>query len=148
MTIAPFIGVPEKIYVEATLSVYELNDTRLLKEVFIWAYERSAERYTAVRQSLGEPDPLRLRYRDSLKAVVSDVLNNTLSRADAFAFVKEWSESQIDPADAAEFQEMVEEELLSLHEGNFARYAVRPSVFEAWFTNWSSIKSFPQKPNL
>jgi hypothetical protein len=59
-----------------------------------------------------------------------------MKRADAFAFVKAWSESQIDPSEAGEFQAMVEEELLSLHEGNFARYAVRPSVFEIWLKNW------------
>jgi len=132
-----FVNVPEGLYVEAALGVYELNDTNLLKEVFIWAYERSAERYTAVRQSLGEPDPLRLRYRDALKLVVSEVVNKEMSRADAFAFVTMWSESQIDEVDSSDFQVMVEEELLSLHEGNFARYAVRPSVFEAWQRVWN-----------
>ena len=30
-----------------TLGVYELNDIALLKDVFIWAYERSAARYAA-----------------------------------------------------------------------------------------------------
>ncbi|WP_211665319.1 Fic family protein [Leucothrix arctica] len=133
-----FVEVPEKLYVEATLAVYELNDTRLLKEVFIWAYERSAERYAAVRQSLGEPDPLRLRYREALKTVVSEVLNGAMNRQDAFAVVKAWSESQIDPSEAGEFQAMVEKELLSLHEGNFARYAVRPSAFEIWVKVWNN----------
>ena len=132
-----FVNVPEGLYIEAALGVYELNDTRLLKEVFIWAYERSAERYAAVRQSLGEPDPFRLRYRDALKTLVSKVINDQLNRADAFAEVKTWSELQIDEADRADFQVMVEQELLSLHEGNFARYAVRPSVFEAWQRIWN-----------
>ena len=44
------------------LGVYELNEVSLLKAVFIWAYECSAKRYIDVRQTLGEPDPLRLRY--------------------------------------------------------------------------------------
>lgn len=39
------------------LGVYELKKIDLLKDVFISAYERSAARYAAVRQSLGEPDP-------------------------------------------------------------------------------------------
>jgi len=37
------------------LGVYELTKIDLLKDVFIWAYERSAARYAAVRQSLGNP---------------------------------------------------------------------------------------------
>ena len=52
------------------LGVYELNKVDLLKDVFIWAYERSAERYAAVRQSLGDPDPFRQRHREALRQLV------------------------------------------------------------------------------
>jgi Fic/DOC family len=52
-----FTDLPRSLYAHATLGVYELNRIELLRDVFIWSYERSAERYAAVRQSLGEPDP-------------------------------------------------------------------------------------------
>jgi hypothetical protein len=55
-----FTDVPRQTYTEAVLGVYDLNTIDLLKDVFMWAYERSAARYAAVRQSLGEPDPFRL----------------------------------------------------------------------------------------
>jgi Fic/DOC family len=42
--------------VNKRLGVYELNKVDLLKDVFIWAYERSAEHYAAVRQSMGDPN--------------------------------------------------------------------------------------------
>ena len=58
-----FTDVPIKTYREAMLGVYELKRIDLLKDVFIWAYERSASRYAAVRQSLGDPDPFRLKHR-------------------------------------------------------------------------------------
>ena len=35
------------------------------------------------------------------------------------------------------FKEMAEGELLSLHEGNFARYLIRPSEFSAWQAIWA-----------
>lgn len=35
----------------------------LLRDVFVWAYKRSCSRYSAVRQSLGEPDLFRTQYR-------------------------------------------------------------------------------------
>ncbi|MGB3386455.1 MAG: Fic family protein, partial [Pseudaminobacter sp.] len=57
-----FTDVPRQAYTDAILGVYELCRVDLLKDVFIWAYERSAARYVAVRQSLGEPDPFRLRH--------------------------------------------------------------------------------------
>ena len=42
-----FTEVPIKTYTEAILGVYEMNQIDLLKDVFIWAYERSASRYAA-----------------------------------------------------------------------------------------------------
>jgi hypothetical protein len=35
---------------------------------------------------------------------------------------------------------MVESELASLHEGNFARYRVRPSEFAAWQQVWNETQ--------
>jgi hypothetical protein len=65
-----FTDVPGQTYTEAVLGVYELNKIDLLKDVFMWAYERSAARYAAVRQSLGEPDPFRLRYREQFRELI------------------------------------------------------------------------------
>lgn len=40
-------------HTDAMLGVYEQNKFDLLKDVFIWVYERSAARYAATRQSWG-----------------------------------------------------------------------------------------------
>src|SRR5205807_10078844 len=37
-----FVEVPKRIYVDAMLAVYELNRTELLRDVYKWAYQRSA----------------------------------------------------------------------------------------------------------
>ncbi len=58
-----FIDVPQRAYVDAMLGVYELNDVALLRDVFVWAYERSCQQYVAVQQQLVPPDTFRLRYR-------------------------------------------------------------------------------------
>jgi len=42
----------------------------------------------------------------------------------------------IDQRERARFREIAESELLSLHEGNFARYQIRPSEFAAWREAW------------
>ena len=52
-----FVDVPERAYIDAILGVYELNRIELLRDVFIWAYERSCARYGAVRRSLAGPLP-------------------------------------------------------------------------------------------
>ncbi len=119
------------------LGVYELNDVSLLRDVFAWAYQRSAQRYAAVRQSLGEPDPIRLRYRDALRDIVREVLLGPLDRKAAGKRIKSFARDRIEDRDRDEFSAVVESELLGLHEGNFARYHIRPSEFESWYRVWN-----------
>ena len=133
-----FTDVPRQTYTEAVLGVYELRKVDLLKDVFIWAYERSAARYAAVRQSLGEPDPFRLRYRAQLRALIADLIRSRVSRGQAVARIAAWSNNAIASEDRERFNEVAEAELIGLHEGNFARYQVRPSDFIAWRKVWES----------
>ena len=133
-----FTDVPRQTYTEAVLGVYELNKIDLLKDVFIWAYERSAARYAAVRQSLGEPDPFRLRYREQLRELIAELVRARVGRKDAVARIAAWSKKEIDPGDHKRFAEIAEGELIGLHEGNFARYRIRPSEFVAWRQVWEA----------
>lgn len=133
-----FTEVPGDLYTRATLGVYERNDITLLRDVFLWAYQRSAARYAAVRQSMGEPDPFRLRYREQLRDVVRDVVLGAMSRQATRAHLVTTSREFIPTADQDQFAEVAETELLGLHEGNFARYLVRPSEFAAWQQIWNA----------
>jgi hypothetical protein len=132
-----FEGVPREAYIDAVLGVYELNRVESLKDVFIWAYERSAAHYAAVRQSLGEPDPFRLRHRAALREVVGAVIRGRMDKRQATGLVSAWTQEHIDPGERERFRDTAESELLSLHEGNFARYQIRPSEFAAWREAWN-----------
>jgi len=134
-----FIDVPRTLYTDAVLAVYELNKVDLLRDVFIWAYERSAARYAAVRQSLGEPDPFRFKHKATLRQIIGEVVRGRMDRKTAAAYIAAWVEKNgIQEAEREKFRDMAEAELLSLHEGNFARYQIRPSEFEAWRETWIS----------
>jgi len=125
------------LYARATLDVYERNDVAALRDVFLWAYERSAARYAAVRQCLGEPDPVRLRYRDRLRTTIRDIVRAPMIRQAAPANLINVAQKEVQPADQEQFIEITETELLGLHEGNFARYQVRPPGFLAWSKEWN-----------
>lgn len=131
-----FTEVPGELYIQGLLGIYELNRIELLKDVFLWAYERSAKQYAAQRQSLGEPDPFRLKYREPIRNLVIEIVANALSKAVSVGLIKEKSK-QIVPEDQSKFVEAVETELINLHEGNFARYMIRPSEFKAWEQAWN-----------
>jgi hypothetical protein len=131
-----FTDVPRDLYTESILGVYELNRVELLKDVFMWAYERSAARYVSVRQSLGEPDPFRLKYRDALRKIVATIIRGGMDRKAALSAILAFAKDNIDADDRDKFQEMAETGLLGLHEGNFARYQIKPSDFAAWQRIW------------
>jgi Fic/DOC family len=128
-----FIGVPDRIYIAGMLGVYEMNRVELLRDVFVWAYKRSYENYAVVRQSLGEPDPFRLRYRQQLIDVISQVVRQKLIGQDIPVFLEHWSKDKLPKEDQSHFVAIVEVELFALHEGNFARFRLRHAEFLDWF---------------
>ena len=132
-----FTGVAEKDYTEAILAVYELNEVSLLRDVFVQAYERSAQRYTVIRGVMGEPDTFRVRYREAITGQIGEIIRAKLDRRQAAARLREWAEASVIEADRRKFIAAAEENLSGLHEGNFARYRVRPSEFEAWLAVWN-----------
>ena len=77
-----FVDVPEDLYISGTLGVYELGRVELLRDVFAWAYERSCQRYTVLRDALPVPDPLRLKYREAVRALVSGIVADGIARDD------------------------------------------------------------------
>lgn len=132
-----FLDVPKELYTQATLGVYELNRVELLKDVYMWASLRSAERYVAARQSLGEPDPFRFKHREALREVVGIVVRSRYNREEADKYLEHWSAENLQSDERARFIEMAEDQILALHEGNFARYKIRPSEFEKWQKVWN-----------
>lgn len=133
-----FTDVPQDSYIRALLGVYELRRTEMLRDVFIWAYERSADRYKAVRQSQGEPDVFRMQYRSELRDVVGSIVRSGVSKKQTTAYLARWAKDNIPKADRDKFVETAESELLGLHEGNFARHQLRPSEFQAWQKIWNA----------
>ncbi len=131
-----FVDVPDHIYIEGIVAVYELNRIELLRDVFVWAYRRSSDRYSAIRQSLGEPDPFRLKFRVKIKEVVAEVVRRCMDKRLAAQWIAGKAATDIPLHDQHRFIEVVETELSSLHEGNFARYLIRPAEFEQWRQGW------------
>lgn len=130
-----FVDVPKDIYTHGLLAVYELNRIEILKDVFIWAYGRSATRYAALRQTLGKPDPFVMKYRQEIKSLVTNIILNALSYEEAIVKIKQDAEN-LPSVDQNRFIEIVDTELMNMHEGNIARYFIRPSQFHAWKEKW------------
>ena len=125
-----FIDVPQKAYVDALIGVYELNRIDLLRDVFIWAYERSCQQYVAVKQNLVPPDILRLRYRAALGEVIAAIVRNDEPATNAG--IRARLPATVADADSAHFVALALDEFKGLHPGNAVRFGIRPLEFNAW----------------
>ena len=139
-----FVGVSEADYTDGMLAIYELNEISILRQVFIDAYERSAERYTVIRGAVGEPDSFRLKYRQAIMEQVAEIVRSRCPRRDAVKRLRRWAEDSLVEIDRRPFVAAVEETLAGIHEGNFARYRIRPSEFDAWKSAWSKTNANPR----
>jgi len=125
-----FIDVPEALYIDGLIGVYEQNRVELLRDVFIWAYERSSRRYKTVRDSLPEPDAFRLKYRDALIKVIGEIIRGGLNPT--AEDIPNLAKPLVPTMDLEQFGSLVLAEIARLHEGNIARFRLRPSEFRQW----------------
>ncbi len=125
-----FIDVPEQAYIDGTLGVYEFNQTDLLCDVFIWAYERSCQRYLAITQTMANPDPLRIKYREQLITGIQTIVRGCKTVSENA--VKQLAGNLVPKADREAFNKILMDALRNLHEGNVARYRLKLSEFQKW----------------
>jgi Fic family protein len=125
-----FLDVPERAYSRAMLGVYEMTRVELLRDLYVWAYERSTQEYQAIKQELVEPDPLRLAWRDFIKQTIREVVLHPVQ--DPLTEIQQAVAARIPEHERTSVQALVIDELKRLHEGVLARYGVRPSEYAAW----------------
>lgn len=125
-----FIDVPDQAYIDGNLGVYEVQDDSLLKDVFIWAYERSAYNYLAVHKSLIEPDPIRLRNRVDIQKLIKEIVQacdvNYLHK------VNQYADLHVVAEERERFKQTVIDDLNRLHEGVLARYQITLLELNQW----------------
>ena len=129
-----FMDVPEDLYTNGLLGIYELNHIALMRDVFIWTYERSCARYQAIRHTIGEPDTFRLRYRQALIDCVGEAIRQVSSgnADDTVKILSRMAINRVPEHDREYFLKIANEEIETLHAGNYARYRLRPSEFRDW----------------
>ena len=126
-----FVDVPESAYAEGVLGVYERTDVALLRDVFMWAYERSCAQFKVLREAMGDPDPIRLNYRTPLRQLVGDAVRAMAwpTETELQAQAREFG---VPDGDAAAVAAEAHNDLRSLRPDVLARYALRRSEFDRW----------------
>lgn len=104
-----FVDVPDRDYVDGLLGIYENQRVELARDVFLWAYERSCQRYAVIRDALPQPDPLRLRNREQLTEVVNGMVRDDAPIDEAV--IRGLAEALVPAADLEDFIAMAISEL-------------------------------------
>lgn len=126
-----FVDVTQQDYVEGTLAVYEFKRVELLRETFVHAYRRSCELYVVAHDAAAKPDPLRLRYRESLSAAIVDAVRSGAAPSQRWGV--EWASAHQVPAEDHEaFAELLRGLLIDLNDASAARHRLRPEEFSSW----------------
>ena len=113
-----------------------MNDVALFKDLFMWAYRRSASRYRVIQESLGTPDPINLRYRDPIKRSVKELVETGTKKTAVANAINQLLSTQVESSQRSDVVYAIERELISLHEGNIARFKLDLHDFQKWQAEW------------
>lgn len=76
---------------------------------------------------------------------MQEIVLNRMDREASAEWIRKETETEISEPDRHRFVEVAEAELDALHQGNIARYRLRPSEFEEWRKGGSPPQGMPQR---
>jgi fido (protein-threonine AMPylation protein) len=121
-----FLDVNRDDYALAMMGVYESCDVSMAVDLFDWTYRRSQAKYKVVLESMGSPDPFRVKYREALNEAVGQVVRGRRTVSQAL------SGSSLPDEDASKFQKLLTQELNALTPFNCARYRLAVAQTQTW----------------
>ena len=128
-----FTEVNQNDYVMSLLGIYENNDVSLFRDLYSWAYKKSAQRYSAMQQAMGEPDTFKLKYRQEIQEIIKEIIVGKIAGDQLVPKIHQLIAARsITETDTPRLFEIIETEIMSLHDGNIARFKIKPSEFQQW----------------
>src|SRR5690606_5071465 len=98
---------------------------------FVWAYERSCQRYVVIRDSIVEPDLFRMKYRNALIEGIGAIVRE--HKRPTEEEIRLLAAPRVEGGDLPRFVDLVAREFGRLNDGNIARYRIRLSDYWSWF---------------
>ena len=121
-----FLDVDREDYALAMMGVYEFCDVSMAVDLFDWTYRRSHAKYEVVLESMGLPDPFRVKYREALNEAVGEVVRGRRPIEEATARLG------LPDEDVPGFRQLLLRELNALAIFNCARYRLSIKETQAW----------------
>jgi len=129
-----FIDMTRDDYTPALLAIYEHNDLEPMLELYTWAYARSCQHYTQVKQSLGQVDAFRIQYRHQRKTVMGQIIRQNLHGSAAEKLIEDYCR-QHKISNNDKFTAMTLADLSTLHAGAIIGLGITESQLDSWFSS-------------
>lgn len=126
-----FVDVAQTDYIAAILALYERNEIAALVDLFSWAYRRSSRMYGVVKDSLGDIDPHRLKYREQRKLIMGRIVREKLHGGAAVDEIRRFCKANA-IEETEKFIAMTVAELGNLHDGMIWSIRVSAEQLKAW----------------
>lgn len=121
-----FLDVSPQDYAMAMMGIYEERNFAMAADLFEWVYRRSIKKYGVTLESMGVPDPVRLRFRQMLNDAIGGIVREGKDKTQAVAALN------LSAAQESEFLPLLERELRVLGLHNCARYRLGMEQVERW----------------
>lgn len=121
-----FNEVERSDYIQAIIHIYEQNDTSFLRGIFMNSYLQTSQRYQVTKKSLTAPHPLKIKYRKFIQDYVANLIRTEKNKVFSI------EDKEVEKNDRMELQKVLENELRSIHEGNYAKFHILPSEYKKW----------------
>jgi hypothetical protein len=82
---------------------------------------------------MGEPNLLKLKYRSEVQDIIRTIILDKVPGPQVVPQIQNLlTAKNLTETDAEDLFKLIETEILCLHEGNIARFKIRPSEFLEW----------------
>ncbi len=126
-----FTDVSRDDYSAALLTIYEKNEIGPMLDLYCWAYLRSCNQYSVVKESIGEIDGFRIQYRQQRKEVMGQIIRENLHDNQAEQLVSDYCQTH-EITDTDKFTAMTLADLAVLHAGAIVGLGITASQLENW----------------
>jgi Fic family protein len=126
-----FTDVSRDDYSAALLTIYEKNEIGPMLDLYCWAYLRTCNQYSVVKESIGEIDGFRIQYRQQRKEVMGQIIRENLHDNQAEQLVSDYCQTH-EITDTDKFTAMTLADLAVLHAGAIVGLGITASQLENW----------------
>lgn len=126
-----FKYIDKEEYISAMLAIYELNEVKLLANLFSTSYIKTSEEYAITAEVVGF-DEVRVRYRSQRREIVRHIILKKIIGNEIEIFLDSETKLKIPKKDQVRFKENIREDLMIISPARLVGLGVTVDELKQW----------------